>query len=840
MKSPLQVKRLYFAAACVAASLLFHSSSFAQTITPSEQREGPEHAQNAAEFIEALHTTPPGMNWKKVNDAVRSGRIKRMKKNYEGAQGDLPVVKGAWTEVGSNNQSGRVIAIDYDNETGLIYVAGAGGTIWRGTSQGSDYEILNEFQRISYPQLVKQVTHDDFSVTLIAVSNQPRAYTLDEGDDLWSESTGFEENQRWGGISKAVWCKRNGRLEIITVGNEWDYNTAWKARSVVYRSVDSGKSFQRERWFDGARSIWTDHENNTLIVHGDTLSAFNIDGSFTTVTIGGSFAGDGSNVIIAGNSINDLLMSRTSNGITTFKHSVDGGASWRTTGSLDVGPFHQSSFARAVDASEAWLFGGVEVWRSTDDGASWATVSKWGEYYNTPESKLHADIPAIVSLHTDEGPITFILTDGGLFRSSDGAATVKNISLEGLNVSQYYGSYTSRDNINVVSAGAQDQGYQRSRTQAGGAPRDFDQLISGDYARLSSGDGGHSIFCVYPGFTLYWPDAESGGRRNSLEFPHSRHLWLPPLAVNPNKPNEALLGGGRIDARGTRLYIYRLVGNALKLDSVDHDFGQGADNVSITAVTVAETDPVRQYVVTSDGLVWSSQNEGLTWKKNNRPEGLEGHYFGGNALAVDPTNSSTVYLGGSGYGQQPVWVSTDAGATFRALDGMPQLLVYGLAVSSDGNLIAAATDAGAFVYDVSSQTWSDITEQGGPDQTYWHADWIPPLQRFRFSTYGRGLWDFVPNPTTSVPSNGHLQTYQLTLMAVSTLTGGGFKIIEADSEPLTALETTWYDVGGRILHKETLQSGQDGRIYERPRGVGPGSLVVVVDARGRVGASVIP
>ena len=66
---------------------------------------------------------------------------------------------------------------------------------------------------------------------------------------------------------------------------------------------------------------------------------------------------------------------------------------------------------------------------------------------------------------------------------------------------------------------------------------------------------------------------------------------------------------------------------------------------------------------------------------------------GGNPLAIDPNNSQRVYIGGSGYGQDAVWVSEDAGKTFRALEGLPQLLVYGLSVSADGNLIAAATDA---------------------------------------------------------------------------------------------------------------------------------------------------
>ncbi|GMU42171.1 MAG: hypothetical protein IT479_14010 [Xanthomonadales bacterium] len=30
-----------------------------------------------------------------------------------------------------------------------------------------------------------------------------------------------------------------------------------------------------------------------------------------------------------------------------------------------------------------------------------------------------------------------------------------------------------------------------------------------------------------------------------------------------------------------------------------------------------------------------------------------------------------------------------------------------------------------------------------PDQIYWHVDYIDAFATARFSTYGRGIWDFV-------------------------------------------------------------------------------------------------
>ena len=93
------------------------------------------------------------------------------------------------------------------------------------------------------------------------------------------------------------------------------------------------------------------------------------------------------------------------------------------------------------------------------------------------------------------GETWYIETDGGLFQSPDGLLSVQNLSLSGLRVSQYYTTHTSRANPDHVVAGAQDQGYQRagSAPPADATQLDFDQLISGDYGHLTSGDGDHDF-----------------------------------------------------------------------------------------------------------------------------------------------------------------------------------------------------------------------------------------------------------------------------------------------------------------------------------------------------------
>ena len=90
-----------------------------------------------------------------------------------------------------------------------------------------------------------------------------------------------------------------------------------------------------------------------------------------------------------------------------------------------------------------------------------------------------------------------ISTDGGLYASDNYGLTNTNITMEGMRNAQYYDLYTYRLVTDVIFAGAQDQGFQRSFSSVDDQYY-FDQLISGDYGHLVSSDGGDHLWTVYP------------------------------------------------------------------------------------------------------------------------------------------------------------------------------------------------------------------------------------------------------------------------------------------------------------------------------------------------------
>ncbi|MDP9120055.1 MAG: hypothetical protein M3O15_01610 [Acidobacteriota bacterium] len=105
-------------------------------------------------------------------------------------------------------------------------------------------------------------------------------------------------------------------------------------------------------------------------------------------------------------------------------------------------------------------------------------------------------------------------------------------------------------------------------------------------------------------------------------------------------------------------------------------------------------------------------------------------------------------MGGSGYSGPAVYKTTDGGVTWQEMgEGLPSTLVLGLAFDDPvrQNLYAAA-DAGAFVFDPVAATWKSIVTQNAPLQAYWSVEGVPSLPAVRFGTYGKGIWDYLPQP----------------------------------------------------------------------------------------------
>jgi hypothetical protein len=440
-------------------------------------------------------------------------------------------------------------------------------------------------------------------------------------------------------------------------------------------------------------------------------------------------------------------------GSPTLYAAVQVSGNWQlhrsTNGGTSFSSVHaMTDFWEALSASTAdpnlVMYGGVEARRSTNGGASFAKINNWGDYYGDPANRLHADIMGIYAWPDATLPAQerfFIATDGGLYESRNGGMTVRNLSLQGLGVSQYYSTLTSRTNPNLILAGSQDQGYQRGvyvPPSGSGPSTPFSQLLSGDYGHLTSSDGSFGlVYSTYPGFILVSEGDAASILYPFVDFPPGgTSAWLPPVVADPLDPDSFFFCGDF-------LHRYTRVSGATwsRTQHSAQSFATPGGSY-MSALAFAPSDSQRAYAVNGSGRLFASADHGVSWTVTTGAPA--GQYFYGNAIDVHPTDPQEAVVGGSGYSGPGVLRTTNGGASWTPLvNGLPATLVYALVYAEDGSGdIYAGTETGAYRFHRASGTWLNILEPGTPITIYWSAESVNDGRTIRFGTYGRGIWDF--------------------------------------------------------------------------------------------------
>ena len=223
-------------------------------------------------------------------------------------------------------------------------------------------------------------------------------------------------------------------------------------------------------------------------------------------------------------------------------------------------------------------------------------------------------------------------------------------------------------------------------------------------------------------------------------FTGKNHFWMPPLMADPYFPERVYLAGGT-STTGNHLWYLDHRTSGITATELPYDFSAGTD-ARISAMAFSPINKDYRYVLNSYGKFFYSSDRGTSWEMSvNR--GPDSHYFYGNSIVPDVNDINTIYIGGSGYSGSSVWVSRNGGESFQTMsNGLPNTLVFEMAINEDGTLLFAATEVGPFVWIASEEMWFDLSGGSAPEQTYWSVDYVTPLRTARFGTYGRGIWDF--------------------------------------------------------------------------------------------------
>ncbi len=776
-------KKLSFSmlGACWAAGVLGcqHSSraSSVPGLFPPAQGSDPELAagqdedgnqERRREWMEERHRAAPGVDWR----ALERQNALDAEARKDAARQSRSFSAGSWAEVGSRNQAGNVLTLTRTEDRSTLYAGSARGGVWKSPAAGNDWTAISDQVEGGVAHLVAVPTGG--TPVLVRCAGGKLLRSVDDGIS-WETPSGVQNLSD----SRRLLMLDDASHTLLLLAKR----TGWR----LLRSTDAGASWTEVRDLSGyTPDLWTprDQLGDVYLCDKDRLWRSS-NGGLSFTSFGAKIPTSASQVLLGGHEAGGpgqvfsvALQPIHGNGWQLWR-TEDAGATWTHPSDL---PGMWSAFCTGTQSTKLIAYGGVDMYYSRDSGQSFQTVNSWSEYYGDPDGKLHADIMSITAVPESSlsyGERWYINCHGGSWESTDRLRTVRNLSLETLGVSQYYSTWTSRRDPNVIAAGAQDQGYQWGVTPPpsgqAGPYADFDQLISGDYGHISSSDGSHDlVYSDYPGFVLV-QEGEVNPSLITVDFPGSFDgQWLPFMVADPTEKKSFYLLGKKIwryTRTGARAWT--------PVQHSNYDFSG-----TLSCLEFSPLDPHRAWACTTDGRIFYSTDGAVNWTQS-ADTGPGSHYFYGTSLVASERNIDEVWIAGSGYSSPIVRFSDDGGVSWRTrAANLPRTLAYCLVEGPDGSgSMFLGTENGAWEWDPVAKQWNDILGAQGPITTYWSVETVPSRNVIRFGTYGRGVWDYSPGTPGFFPYGelrgepNHLQ-------------------LRADSQPLIASTVNFSISGG--------------------------------------------
>lgn len=700
--------------------------------------------------------------------------------------GPAPTVNGSTTY--TEPASGRIVGIAPDpSDPATIYVAAAGGGVWKTTDGGTSWTPLTDDQATLFMGAIA-VAPSDPSVVYAGTGeanmgpSKARSFRTNiypgrgvlkskDGGASW-QLLGEQEFARRT-ISRVVVDPRQPDTVYVAVGatatNGLSGNTG------IWKSSDGGQT-----WTNTTTSISTTAAFSELVMDpGDPSVLYTAvgepggdaaNGIFKTTDGGDSWvpAGDfplsdpqlGRISLAIANSSSQTLYAAvarpgpplsSSNSLYKIFKSDDGGATWSplpNPGSLcpeegtsfnymaGAGDYHN---VLAIDPTnpDVVYAAGLCLLRSMDGGASWEAVAE-GE----------TDGP-----HHDHHALAFDATgrlldgnDGGIWQLSTGApVTWANLNGD-LQTTQFVGLALDPTSIKSAYGGTQDTGTIKYQ----GDPA---------WPRLLRGDGGASAVSSTDPSRIYQVTRIAATSPNIFRRSDDQGTswsvkvsgidssdpknFYPPMVVDPSDGNRVLLGTNRV-------YETTSAGDAwTPLSSPGTGGWTGSENID--AIAPAPSDPDTIYA-SAGGHIYASTDHGGSWQQRDVADAQD-HFAN---LVVEPGNASTVYAVRDRFDGGHVFVSSDGGQSWTDISGdLPNAPVNAIALdpTTSPTTVYVGADDGVYYSADMGGHWA-VAGMGLPHAQVTNLQLDPVLGVLAAGTHGRGAWE-LPLTSSARPRSTH-------------------------------------------------------------------------------------
>lgn len=672
----------------------------------------------------------------------------------------------------------------YPGNPNIMYVASAGGGIWKSTNAGTNWTPLSDKWSFLYTSSV--AVHPTNSNLVLAGTGDSEGFFQHFGTGIMRSTDGGLNWTAVGPtamqqscISKIIFDNTNPNI-VIALGSDGN-----ESNDLVYRSTDAGVTWSvvTSGLSSGVRD-WADIDRSTTGVYylAGTDDAATVGFLYKSVNQGASWTAV-ANPSVNPNKALDLACSKVNAntlyllaiGDEVVYKSTTGGSSWSNikgnfkNGNAQTGAnynWSQKDYDYHVTVAkngtaDVVYVGLIGINMDVDGNGTWADISR--TYESSPPNYVHSDQHCAV-VHPTDPSIVFFGLDGGLFKwkltnpaTSAGTWTPLNATI--IDHQAYHMSVHPTDNTRVL-AGLQDNATAGSR---------------GNYAAwtgLFAGDGAWSAF------DRQNPNIHYTGSQNGNVFRYTFATSMSPQTISPGIQNEFGFIAPLVTAgsAGNEVFIggYTLRKWVTGTTWTNTGMPLGNQQPSRT-LSVARPNGNVIYSGNPEGIVMMTTNKGNTYTQIDdanidRPVG---------AIGVSVTNSYDVVVGLQGgvganhlwrcsntLAAVPVWTNVSgSGAT-----GLPNAPVN--AVARDPFEVGrwyVGTDVGVFMTTNYGASWSNMNALGLPNTGVNHLVVDNTNTYLYAGTYGRGIWRIpLATAATKYTISGNIKQGASNLAGITT------------------------------------------------------------------------
>ncbi len=418
--------------------------------------------------------------------------------------------------------------------------------------------------------------------------------------------------------------------------------------------------------------------------------------------------------------------------------SDDAGASWTTvnTNACEGQCYYNLTLDVHPTDPQTVLVGTIRPALSTDGGTTLTILTAgWGS-----SQAVHQDTH-IVRFSKNDGMRFWVGSDGGLWRTDDGAGTFENLNAN-LEITQFYDIALDPADPDRIYAGAQDnssslrddnQLWNVTAVTGDGFMNAVDAKNANRVFQTSYPSGGASlILSTARGAPDSFSSVSHNGQNISDPFP-----WVTPLVTGGNF---VFVGSNR---------VYRSVtgdnGGAYVWTDISGSI-TGGTSQSISIIMTAD-DPVdgslRMYAGTADGKIWTTADAAAddpAWSE------ITASYPGGNVsdIAADPTDVTRVFVTRSVFADPHLLRSVDGSDWESVGTGLPELPANTVAIDPlDASRIFVGTDIGVYQSLDGGDTFAPFMAGLPLGMVVTDLEITTEPHTLVAATYGRGAWKVV-------------------------------------------------------------------------------------------------